>query len=127
MKDVSNTYIQDMGHTGWLINDPRSVPATLRGVGDGRELLYNEYEAKLRKRRPCIENDELMKSYSRFAHNCQFIQKVRLFLLIHRPDGRCSTSRIMGNVGGRHARWAVPIIILVGIAVPFSNAFIRQL
>lgn len=129
MKDVlkSSTYIQDMGHTGWLVNDPRSVSAMLRGIGDRRELLYNEYAEKLHKRRPSIEEDELMRSYSRFAQKHQFIQQIRLNLLIHCPDGRFGTLHIMDNSRRRHARWAVAFVILIGIAVPFMNGLTPQL
>lgn len=61
---VSSTWVKDQPYSTWLLNDPRSVPAMLRGKGDARSALYEQFcEIQLRIY-PTISTEQLALDFS---------------------------------------------------------------
>lgn len=63
----SNTWVADQGLTYWLEKDERSVPAMLRGAGDGREKVYAKFEEIVRLKNLQADQDTVDHAYHQYV------------------------------------------------------------
>lgn len=60
----SATWVQDQGSLTWVMNDPRSVAAMLRGHGDHRVSTYEKFMTKIRQRHPEVTQEQVDELYA---------------------------------------------------------------
>lgn len=60
----SATWVQDQGSISWVKDDPRSVAAMLRGRGDHRVSVYENFIRKVRKQNPEVTQEQVDDLYA---------------------------------------------------------------
>jgi hypothetical protein len=61
---TQSTWLGDQGYCCWLVDDPRSASAMLRGRGDGREILYAHFVQAWQRRDPLLSVETLDARYA---------------------------------------------------------------
>jgi hypothetical protein len=108
-----STWISDQGNCCWLVNDPRSVSAMLRGHGDGREKRYTDFSQCCRQRHPTLSEEALHAGYAEhvFAMDAQIAQRIR------RQPLPLSATGNAGSFPGQRMRFSVISTRLIEIAL----------
>jgi hypothetical protein len=77
----SATWVQDQGSSNWLQNDPRSATAMLRGRGDGRHTLYEQFAKIRRLECSSILTEQIDQEYATYIRDWEAARN-RSFLLL---------------------------------------------